>query len=74
MGYVWTWTAFEFRFHEKYYPQTYRHEREDEFLRLRQGGMSVTEYEHRFTELGRFVPTMVVDEKMRMRRFSLGLR
>ncbi|XP_058103502.1 uncharacterized protein LOC131247077 [Magnolia sinica] len=41
--YVWTWAAFEFRFHE-YYPQTYRHEKENEFLCLREGGQSTSNH------------------------------
>ncbi|XP_058080659.1 uncharacterized protein LOC131228818 [Magnolia sinica] len=35
VGYLWTWEAFETRFNEKYFPLTYRHEKEGEFLRLR---------------------------------------
>ncbi|MGV7343431.1 hypothetical protein PJI17_32550, partial [Mycobacterium kansasii] len=37
---MWTWDAFKIRFHEKYFPLTYRSEKEDEFLRLRQGRMT----------------------------------
>ncbi|MGV7343139.1 hypothetical protein PJI17_31055 [Mycobacterium kansasii] len=56
MGYVWTWDAFEVRLHGKYFPLTYRNEKEGEFLRLRQGGMTVAEYENHFKELARYAP------------------
>ncbi|XP_058075795.1 uncharacterized protein LOC131224288 [Magnolia sinica] len=49
-GYVWTWDAFKTRFNEKYFPFTY-HNEEGEFLHLRQRGMTVAEYENKFTEL-----------------------
>ncbi|XP_058082344.1 uncharacterized protein LOC131230436 [Magnolia sinica] len=71
---VWTWEAFEIRFNEKYLPQTYRHERENEFLRLQQGGMTVAPYENRFTELSRYASEMIANEAIKMRRFSAGLR
>ncbi|XP_058103530.1 uncharacterized protein LOC131247108 [Magnolia sinica] len=73
-GYMWTWEAFETRFHEKYFPLTYRHEKESEFLRLRQGGKSVAKYENRFTDLARYAPLILIDQPMRMRQFSEGLR
>ncbi|XP_058113238.1 uncharacterized protein LOC131256269 [Magnolia sinica] len=44
--YVWTWKASEACFNEKYLPQTYQHERKNEFLHLQQGGMTVAQYEN----------------------------
>ncbi|XP_058070945.1 uncharacterized protein LOC131219981 [Magnolia sinica] len=73
-GHVWACDAFETHFHEKYFPFTYRNEKEGEFLHLRQGGMTVAEYENHFVELARYAPLILVNELMRMWRFSEGLR
>ncbi|XP_058082339.1 uncharacterized protein LOC131230430 [Magnolia sinica] len=73
-GHVWTWEAFEARFNEKYFPQTYQHERKNKFLRLQQGGMTIAQYENRFIELSRYASEMIADEVIKMRRFSAGLR
>ncbi|XP_058068229.1 uncharacterized protein LOC131217333 [Magnolia sinica] len=71
---IWTWEAFEARFREKYIPRSYQHERENEFLRLQQGGMSVAQYENRFTELSHYASEMIANEVVKMRRFTAGLR
>ncbi|XP_058082349.1 uncharacterized protein LOC131230438 [Magnolia sinica] len=73
-NHVWTWEVFEGRFNQKYLPQTYQHERENEFLRLQQGGMSVAQYENYFTELSRYVSQIIIKEATKMRRFTKGLR
>ncbi|XP_058071274.1 uncharacterized protein LOC131220345 [Magnolia sinica] len=73
-NHIWTWEAFEARFNKKYIPQSYQHERENEFLRLQQGGMSVAQYENRFTELSRYASEMIVNKAIKMRRFTAGLR
>ncbi|XP_058070919.1 uncharacterized protein LOC131219953 [Magnolia sinica] len=73
-NYVWTWEAFEAHFNQKYLPQTYRHERENEFLRLQQEGMSVAQYENRFTKLSLYAFQIVTDEATKMRQFTEGLR
>ncbi|XP_058092393.1 uncharacterized protein LOC131238815 [Magnolia sinica] len=73
-GHVWTWEVFEARFNEKYLPQTYQHERENEFLCLQQGDMTVAQYENRFTELSCYASEMIASEAIKIRRFSAGLR
>ncbi|XP_058111238.1 uncharacterized protein LOC131254264 [Magnolia sinica] len=62
--YVWTWDPFKTHFHGKYLPLTYHNEKESDFLRLRQGGMTVVEYENRFMELAKYAPLILVDEPM----------
>nr|XP_027127786.1 uncharacterized protein LOC113743923 [Coffea arabica]XP_027127787.1 uncharacterized protein LOC113743925 [Coffea arabica] len=47
--------------------------REDEFIRLRQGIMSVAEYETQFTKLSRFAPELVLTDQRKIRRFVQGL-
>ncbi|XP_058070096.1 uncharacterized protein LOC131219118 [Magnolia sinica] len=53
---------------------TWEHERENEFLRLQQGGMSVAQYENRFTKLSRYASEMIANEAIKMRRFTARLR
>ncbi|XP_058100546.1 uncharacterized protein LOC131245243 [Magnolia sinica] len=73
-NHVWTWEAFESRFNEKYLPQTYQHERKNEFIHLQQGGMTIAQYENQFMELSRYASEMIANEAIKMRRFSEGLR
>ncbi|XP_027184043.1 uncharacterized protein LOC113782351 [Coffea eugenioides] len=69
----WTWVNFTREFNEKYLPPLIQERREDEFIRLRQGTMSVAEYETQFTKLSRFAPELVLTDQRRIRRFVQGL-
>ncbi|KAH7843748.1 hypothetical protein Vadar_020347 [Vaccinium darrowii] len=68
-----TWARFEKAFDEQYFPESYKYEKENEFTDLRQGRMSVTEYEAKFTELSRYAAQLIPDEAARCRRFQRGL-
>ena len=46
-----TWAKFQELFMGKYFPDTARHEKAQEFLELKQGVMTVMDYVARFTEL-----------------------
>jgi len=48
--------------------------KEQEFLRLKQGQMSVMEYAAKFNELSHFAPNQVATEEMKMDHFDQGLR
>ena len=52
---VMTWAEFQELFMGKYFPDTARHAKAQEFLELKQGAMTVMDYVARFTELARFV-------------------
>ncbi|KAI5338241.1 hypothetical protein L3X38_017512 [Prunus dulcis] len=67
------WEEFQRVFSEQFYPPSYRHAKKSEFLYLKQGSMSVMEYEHKFNELSRFAPELVATEEDRCRRFEKGL-
>nr|XP_027101383.1 uncharacterized protein LOC113721873 [Coffea arabica] len=69
----WTWVNFTREFNEKYLPPIVQERREDEFIRLRQGALSVAEYETQFTKLSRFAPDLVLTEQRRVRSFIQGL-
>ncbi|KAK1394591.1 GRAS family transcription factor [Heracleum sosnowskyi] len=69
-----TWVRFTELFLERYFPDYMRDQMELKFLELKQGSMTVPQYETRFTELSRFVPTYVDTEKKKAKRFQQGLR
>ncbi|XP_027156510.1 uncharacterized protein LOC113757397 [Coffea eugenioides] len=69
----WTWVNFEREFNIKFLPPIVQEKREDDFIKLKQGLLSVGEYEERFTKLSKFAPKLVVTERKRIRRFIQGL-
>ena len=58
----------------KYFPETARHAKAQEFLELKQGAMTVMDYVARFTELARFADDYVATNMAKVRRFENGLR
>ncbi|XP_028114966.1 uncharacterized protein LOC114312868 [Camellia sinensis] len=67
------WTGFNEIFYEKYFPQYFRDRKVSEFQELKQGRMSVAEYEVKFTELARFAPHMVDTDYKKACKFEGGL-
>ncbi|XP_022891930.1 uncharacterized protein LOC111406787 [Olea europaea var. sylvestris] len=57
----------------KYFLQSLRDRREAEFLQLKQGNMSLDEYERKFKQLSRYATHLVNTEPKKARRFELGL-
>ncbi|RHN74107.1 putative transcription factor interactor and regulator CCHC(Zn) family [Medicago truncatula] len=55
-GAVVTWAVFRREFLNRYFPEDVRGKKEIEFLELKQGDMSVTEYAAKFVELAKFYP------------------
>ncbi|XP_050874961.1 uncharacterized protein LOC127078558 [Lathyrus oleraceus] len=53
---VVTWVVFRRQFLRKYFREYIRRKKEIEFLELKQGNLSVTEYAARFVELAKFYP------------------
>ncbi|XP_028120019.1 uncharacterized protein LOC114317460 [Camellia sinensis] len=68
-----TWDRFKEMFYEKYFPQCNRDRKVSEFEKLKQGTMSVAEYEAKFTELARYAPHMVDTDYKKARKFEGGL-
>ena len=58
----------------KYFLDTARHAKAQEFLELKQGVMTVMDYVARFTELARFVDDYVATDMVKVRRFENGLK
>ncbi|XP_063946164.1 uncharacterized protein LOC108194850 [Daucus carota subsp. sativus] len=69
-----SWARFTELFLEKYFPKHLENQMELKFLELKQGNMSVAEYEAKFTELSRFVPHQVDTDEKKARRFQQGLK
>ena len=58
----------------KYFPETARHAKAQEFLELKQGAMTVMGYVARFTEFARFADDYVATDLAKVRRFKNGLK
>ena len=71
---VMTWEEFQELFMGKYFPETARHAKAQEFLELKQGAMTVMDYVARFMELARFADDYVATDMAKVRRFENGLR
>ncbi|XP_074352926.1 uncharacterized protein LOC141692086 [Apium graveolens] len=69
-----SWTRFTELFLEKYFPDCLQNHLEVEYLELKQGEKSVSEYEAKFTELARLSPGYVSTKIQKVRRFQQGLK
>ena len=69
-----TWVEFQELFTGKYFPDTTRHAKAQEFLELKQGTMTVMDYVARFTELAYFADDYVAIDMANVRRFENGLK
>ena len=69
-----TWVEFQELFMGKYFPDTARHAKAQEFLELKQGTMNVMDYVARFTELARFANDYMAMDMAKVRRFENGLK
>ena len=65
-----TWDDFQREFQDKFMPEIYRDEKQREFLTLKQGNMTVAEYEVKFTQLSPYASSMVATERDKCRRFE----
>ncbi|XP_073035228.1 uncharacterized protein [Primulina eburnea] len=68
------WDVFRSRFLDKYFSIAARKKKEREFEDLRQGSMSVAEYESRYSALLKYVPHVATNVHAKMRHFLRGLK
>jgi len=75
-GTVVTWAVFRREFLDRYFPEDVLGNKEIEFLELKQGDMSITEYAAKFVELAKFYPHYTPDtaEFSKCIKFENGLR
>ena len=71
---VMTWAEFQELFMSKYFPDTARHAKAQEFLELKQGAMTVMDYVARFIEIAPFADDYVATDMAKVRRFENGLK
>ncbi|KAA3484028.1 Protein MCM10 [Gossypium australe] len=68
-----TWEFFQEEFKKKYISQRFIDQKRKEFLELKQGKMSVTEYEREFVRLSKYAHECVSTEAIICKRFEDGL-
>ncbi|MQL86671.1 hypothetical protein Taro_019203 [Colocasia esculenta] len=68
------WDEFVRLFRAKFVPEHIQDRIEQEFLSLTQGSMTVLEYEARFSELSKYAPHIVTDERRKTKKFVMGLK
>ncbi|MQM04313.1 hypothetical protein Taro_037110 [Colocasia esculenta] len=69
-----TWDAFVRLFRAKFVPEHIQDKMEQEFLSLTQASMTILEYEARFSELSKYAPHIVEDERRKTKKFVMGLK
>ena len=69
----WSWEEFSTMFLERFMPESTMEARAVEFELLKQGQMTVTEYDIRFTELSKYGSHMIPNERKKIKRFIRGL-
>ncbi|GFZ14666.1 hypothetical protein Acr_24g0008560 [Actinidia rufa] len=68
-----TWAEFEAIFEDQYFPKSFKDMLREQFERLQQGTMTVSEYAMKFQALSRFAPELVSTEEKKCKRFIRGL-
>ncbi|KAA0054871.1 gag-protease polyprotein [Cucumis melo var. makuwa] len=69
-----TWEQFKESFYAKFFFANVKYVKQQKFLNLEQGDMSVEQYDAEFDMLSRFAPDVVKDEETRTEKFVRGLR
>src|SRR5688572_23777889 len=67
------WEEFKAAFLDRFFPLELRDAKVQEFINLRQGGMSVREYSLKFTKLSKYAPSLVADPRVKMSMFMSGV-
>ncbi|KAA0036176.1 gag-protease polyprotein [Cucumis melo var. makuwa] len=69
-----TWEQFKESFYAKFFSSNVKYAKQQKFLNLEQGDMTVEQYDVEFDMLSRFVPDVVKDEEAITEKFIKGLR
>ena len=69
-----SWDQFQQEFTNSFFPHSHNDSKIEEFFKLEQKNMSVSEYEKKFSELVRLVSYIQVDEVLKCKRFLAGLQ
>lgn len=68
-----TWAKFEELFDNQYFLESYREQLREQFEKLEQGDMTVSDYATKFQTMSHFAPELVAIEERKCRRFEIGL-
>ena len=68
------WDQFQQEFTDRFFPQSHKDAKIEEFFKLEQKNMSVFEYEKKLSKLVRLVPYIQADEVLKCKRFLSGLQ
>lgn len=68
-----TWELFKTSFLEICFPREMREAKVEEYINLRQGSMTVTEYSLKFVKLSRYATSLVSNSRDEMSRFLAGI-
>ncbi|CAA0843087.1 Unknown protein [Striga hermonthica] len=69
-----TWENFVREFKTQYISQAEREARRDEFYHLKQGTLTVAQYESQFNRLSKYAPGLVSTKEDKLYKFTRGLR
>ena len=69
-----SWDQFQQESTDRFFSQSHKDSKIEEFFKLEQKNMLVSEYEKKFSELVRLVPYIQADEVLKCKRFLSGLQ
>ena len=70
---LFTWDCFVTKFNTKYVTDDYKESKWKQFLTLRQGKLTVAEYEKEFSRHSKYATESILTKKFRCRQFEKGL-
>ena len=68
-----TWKFLKSSFLERFFPREMREAKVEEYINLRQGSMTVTEYSLKFVKLSRYATSLVSNSRDEISRFLIGI-
>ncbi|XP_041001627.1 uncharacterized protein LOC121247325 [Juglans microcarpa x Juglans regia] len=69
-----TWDRFKDVFDNRFFPESVKQQKAQEFATLVQGSLTVEQYAAKFMELERFAPHLIATKKMQAQKFQSGLQ
>ena len=69
-----SWDQFQQEFTDRFFPRSHKDSKIEEFFKLEEKNMLVSEYEKKFSELVRLVPYIQAYEVLKFKRFLSGLQ
>ncbi|XP_040987676.1 uncharacterized protein LOC121235394 [Juglans microcarpa x Juglans regia] len=70
---ILTWERFKEEFENRFFPESRKTQKAQEFATLVQGNLTVEQYIAKFMELGKFAPHLIATEKIQAQKFQAGM-